>query len=64
MSLTKKLLFALTAYAVLALLAWQTLSEPKYRALVCVLLGFFAFKSLLFWYKETHPVETGDTRRK
>jgi apolipoprotein N-acyltransferase len=64
MSVTQKLVLAMIAYGVIAVLAWQTLTEPKVRAAVWVVLGFFAFKSLLFWYKETHPVETGSARRK
>ena len=54
MALKQKLLLALVAYAVLAALAWLTLAEPKLRAFVWVVLGFLAFKSLLYWYKETH----------
>ncbi len=52
MQLKHKLVLALVAYAVIALLAWQTLSEPKLRAFVWVLMAFFAAKSLLYWYKE------------
>ena len=54
MQLKHKLALALTAYVVIAILAWQTLSEPKLQAFVWVVLAFFAFKSVLYWYKETH----------
>ncbi len=53
MQLKHKLVLALVAYAVIALLAWQTLSEPKLRAFVWVLMAFFAAKSLLYWFKHT-----------
>jgi hypothetical protein len=52
MRLKHKLIGALVAYAVIALLAWQTLSEPRLRAFVWLVLAFFAFKSLLHWYRE------------
>jgi hypothetical protein len=58
-ALKQKLLVALTAYAVLALLAWQTLSdEPihiagvavQLRLLTVVILGLFAFRTVMaFW---------------
>jgi len=54
MALKHKLRLALAAYAVLAVLAWQTLTEPKLQAFVWVVLGFLAFKSVLYWYKETY----------
>ncbi len=59
MQTKQKLLLALTAYAVLALLAWQTLSnEPidivgfklELRTVTLVVLGVFAFRTLMhFW---------------
>jgi hypothetical protein len=54
MQLKHKLALALAAYAVIAFLAWHTLSEPKLRAFVWLVMAFLAFKSLLHWYKETH----------
>ncbi len=58
MKTRQKLLLALTAYAVLAILAWQTLSdEPlnafngyfviSFRKLVFVILGFFAVRTVM-----------------
>jgi len=52
MRLKQKLILALVAYAVVALLAWQTLTEPRLRGLVWLVLAFFAFKSVLHWYRE------------
>ncbi len=54
MQLKFKLVLALVAYAVIAVLAWQTLTEPKLRAFVWVVMAFLAAKSLLYWYKESH----------
>jgi hypothetical protein len=51
MQLKHKLLLALTAYAVIAIVAWQTLSETRLREFVWVTLGFFAFKSVWHWYR-------------
>jgi hypothetical protein len=51
MQLKKKLVLALAAYAVIAILAWRTLSEPRLRQLVWLVMGFFAFKSVLYWYR-------------
>ncbi|HLJ87944.1 MAG TPA: hypothetical protein VKZ53_14065 [Candidatus Angelobacter sp.] len=48
----KKLWAALAVYALLALIAWQTLTEPRFRLLTLVLLGFFAFKTLLHHHRE------------
>ncbi len=61
MQLKHKLLLALTAYVVIALLAWQTLSEVRLREFVWLVLAFFAFKSVMHWYRETHP--SSDTGR-
>jgi len=38
---------ALAVFAVLALLAWQTMEPGKFRSLTWVLLGFFAFRVVL-----------------
>jgi hypothetical protein len=53
MQLKNKLVLALTAYALIAVLAWRTLSEPRMREFVWVVLGFFAFKSVLYWYRNS-----------
>ena len=52
MRLKHKLVMALVLYAGIALLVWQTLSEPRMRALVWLVLAFFAFKSVLHWCRE------------
>jgi len=38
---------ALAVFAVLAVLAWQTMEPGKFRSLTWVLLGFFAFRVVL-----------------
>jgi hypothetical protein len=53
MRLKNKLVLALTAYIAIAVLAWLTLSEPRLREFVWVVLGFFAFKSVLYWYRHS-----------
>jgi hypothetical protein len=59
MQVKHKLLLALAAYAGIAVLAWQTLSETKLRELVWLILGFFAFKSILHWYRTSHLEDRG-----
>ena len=49
-----KLLLALGAYAGIAVLAWRTLTEPKLRGFVWLVLFFLAFKSVLHWYRSSH----------
>jgi hypothetical protein len=61
MQLKHKLVLALVAYAVIAFLAWQTLTEPRLQKFVWVVLGFFAFKSVLHWYRTSHAGD--DTSR-
>jgi len=60
MVLKYKLLLALAAYVIIAVLAWQTVTDLKLRAFVGLVLGLLAFKSLLFWYKETRATRDGD----
>ena len=55
MRLKNKLVLALAAYAIIAVLAWRTLSEPRMREFVWVILGFFAFKSVLYWHRNSRP---------
>jgi len=57
MRLKHKLALALAAYGILAFLAWHTLSEVKVREFVWVVLGFFAVKSVLFWYRSSPAVK-------
>ena len=42
---TKKLLVALAVYVVLAVLAWTTLSEPKFRYATVAILAMFALRT-------------------
>ena len=49
MAVKQKLAIALAIYAVLALVAWQTLSEQRLRLFVFAILGFFVLKTLLHW---------------
>jgi len=64
MELKHKLGLALLAYAVLAILAWQTLTEGKLRAFVWLVMGLFAVKSLLYWYSRRHSsIISGEQER-
>ena len=65
-----KLALALTAYAVLAFLAWQTLSneavrifafEVRLRTATLVVLGLFVFKTLLYFWRL--KLEEADEKR-
>jgi uncharacterized membrane protein YeiB len=60
LTVNKKFVLALVAYAVLGILAWTTLSdEPiqisgwslKLRTVTLLILGLFAFKSALFYWR-------------
>ena len=42
-----RMMIALAVFAVLGLVAWQTMEPGKFRALTWVLLGFFAFRVVL-----------------
>ena len=42
-----RMIIALAVFAVLAVLAWQTMEPGKFRSLTWVLLGFFAFRVVL-----------------
>ena len=42
---TKKLVVAFAIYAVLAALAWTTLSEPKFRYATIAVLAMFALRT-------------------
>jgi hypothetical protein len=62
----KKFVLALVAYAVLGILAWTTLSdEPiqvsgwnlKLRTGTLLILGLFAFKSALFYWRTRTEIE-------
>ena len=60
MTVNKKFALALIAYAVLGILAWTTLSDEaipvagwnlKVRTGTLLILGLFAFKSALFYWR-------------
>jgi hypothetical protein len=70
LNIKQKLVLALTAYAVLGALAWTTLSdEPiqvfdfqlRLRTVTLVLLGVFAFRTLLHFYRMR--IEDADAKR-
>jgi hypothetical protein len=70
LNIKQKLVLALTAYAVLGALAWTTLSdEPiqvfdfqlRLRTVTLVLLGVFAFRTLLHFYRMR--IEDADVKR-
>ena len=42
-----RLIIAMAAFAVLGVLVWQTMEPGKFRSLTWVLLGFFAFRTLI-----------------
>ena len=46
-----RMIIALAAFAVLALLSWQTMEPGKFRSLTWVLLGFFALRVVLGWLR-------------
>jgi hypothetical protein len=50
-----RLSIALLCYAVLAVLTWSTITEPKLRAGTLLVLGLFAVKSILRRRDVMHP---------
>jgi hypothetical protein len=60
--MSSKLPIALSIYAVIAILAWFTLDaqinvgtrEVPLREVTLAILGLFAVRTLLFWYREKH----------
>jgi hypothetical protein len=42
-----RMAIALTVFAILGLMAWQTMEPGKFRSLTWILLGFFAFRVVL-----------------
>ena len=42
-----RMVIALAAFGVLAILIWQTMEPGKFRSLAWILLGFFAFRVIL-----------------
>ena len=71
MNIKLKLALALAAYAVLAFLVWQTLSnepirifefEVRLRTATLVVLGLFVFKTLLYFWRV--KLEEADEKRR
>ncbi len=65
----KKFWIAMTLYAVLAALAWMTMTNQgiqvagngiSLRGLVLILLGFFAARTVLHWRAEKIRAERGE----
>ena len=60
--MSSRLPVALVLYAVIAILAWFTLDarvnvgtrEIPLRDVTLAILGLFAVRTLLFWYREKH----------
>ncbi|MDP9263736.1 MAG: hypothetical protein M3O85_05380 [Acidobacteriota bacterium] len=52
-----KLWLALGAYAVLALAAWMTLSDVRFRLATLAVLAAIAVKTLLNWQRERRERE-------
>jgi hypothetical protein len=50
-SSTGRLVTALAVLAVLAVLVWRTMEPGRFQYLTWLLLGFFAFRSILTWMK-------------
>jgi membrane protein implicated in regulation of membrane protease activity len=58
---TKKLLVAFAIYAVLAALAWTTLSEPKFRYATLAILALFALRTWS-WSKKQERDDRDENR--
>jgi thiol:disulfide interchange protein len=73
LSLKQKLILALTAYAALAFLAWQTLSsEPiavgsyfrlSFRSITLAVLGLFALRTVMTWMRYDHESASDKSSR-
>ena len=46
-----RLVVSLTVFAGLAVLVWRTMEPGRYQELTWLLLGFFAFRTLLTWLR-------------
>ena len=56
----RKLLMALAAYVVLAVLAWQTLADQKVRLATFAILAFFALRTWLHWRRQAGQLSGRD----
>jgi hypothetical protein len=52
LQLQTKVVLALAGYAAIAALAWRTLTDLRLREFVWVMMAFFAFKTVMFWFRE------------
>ena len=50
----------MTIYAVLGLLAWQTLPDEKIRLVTLAVLGLFAVKTILHHHREALDSKRGE----
>jgi hypothetical protein len=57
-----RLATALVAYVILGVLAWTTISDPKFRAGTLMVLGLFAFKSWMRRNDIMHPDGESDAK--
>jgi uncharacterized membrane protein YfcA len=55
-----KFTIAMAIYAVLGLLAWQTLSDEKIRLVTLAILGMFALKTVLHQRREALDHKRGE----
>jgi hypothetical protein len=46
-----RLIVSLTVFAVLAVLVWRTMEPGRFQQLTWLLIGFFAFRTLLTWLR-------------
>ncbi|MBZ5648075.1 MAG: hypothetical protein LAN37_12725 [Acidobacteriia bacterium] len=58
---THKLYVALVAFAVLGLLAWQTLPDERIRWVAWAVLGLFTVRTLVHWRREQQAVHKSDS---
>ena len=62
--MSKRLLFALLAYAVIAVLAFKTLDDPRVRGVTLAILAMFAVKTWVRRKDVVHPDESGSEQSK
>ena len=62
--MSKRLLFALLAYAVIAVLAFKTLVDPRVRGVTLAILAMFVVKTWVRRKDVVHPDESGSEQSK
>jgi len=55
-----RLFIAMICYAVLGVLTWTTITDPKFRAGTLVILALFAVKSVMRRNEVLHPDKDAD----